>query len=133
MRKAKYKIAAAIVVLATASLLLFMASFENRTRRCLDDPSPGDIYMARINALHGTTTAPAIYGLMRVEAVFADRIVAHPALDSSPSKRRAYRYLESAIAEGIPYDMTKDIEIARDDLESLHARGIIVVAKHPRT
>lgn len=133
MRKTRYKVAAAIVVLAMASLMIFMASFENRTRRCLDDPSPGDIYMARINELHGATAAPAIYGLMRVEAVFPDRIVAHPAVDSTPSKRRAYRYLESAVAEGIRYDMAKDIEIARDQLADLHARGIIVVAKNPGT
>ncbi len=128
-----YKVALVIVVLATASMMMFMGSFENRTRVCLDNPSPGDIYMARINALHGATAAPAIYGLMRVEEAFPDRIMAHPAIDSSRSKRRAYRYLESALTEGVRYDMTKDIEIARGELADLHARGIIVVAKNPGT
>ncbi len=124
-------LAVAIVALATASVMLLVGSFENRTRRCLDDPSPGDIYMARINALHGATTAPAIYAVMRVEEVFPDRIMMHPALESSPSKRRAYRDLQSAVGEGIRYDMAKDIEIARADLAGLHARGVIVVAKNP--
>lgn len=133
MSNTTYKVAAAIVALAMASAMIFVGSFENRTRRCLDDPSPGDIYMARINALHGATAAPAVYGLMRVEEVFPDRIMAHPAVDSSPSKRRAYRDLKSAVANGIRYDMTKNIEIARDELASLHERGIIVVAKNPGT
>ena len=133
MSNMTYKASVAIVALATASAMIFVGSFENRTRRCLDDPSPGDIYMARINALHGATGAPAVYGLMRVEEVFPDRVMAHPAMGSSASKRRAYRDLESAVANGIRYDMSKDIEIARDDLARLHARGIIVVAKNPGT
>jgi hypothetical protein len=133
MSNMTYKVAIAIVALATAAAMIFVCSFENRTRRCLDDSSPGDIYLARINALHGSTEAPALYGLMRVEEVFPDRVMAHPAMDSSASKRRAYRDLESAVANGIRYDMSKDIEIARDDLASLHARGIIVVAKNPGT
>jgi hypothetical protein len=133
MSNITYKVAIAIVALATASAMIFVGSFENRTRRCLDDPSPGDIYMARINALHGATAAPAVYGLMRVEEVFPDRVMAHPAMDSSASKQRVYRDLKRAVADGIRYDMSTDIEIARDDLASLHARGIIVVAKNPGT
>lgn len=126
-----YRLSLATLVVLAALTAVFIDGFGNRTRQCLEDPSPGDIYMARIDALRGTGTASPIYGLMRVEEVYPDRIMAHPAMHSSPSKRRAYRDLEKAIADEIRYDMSSSIEIAREDLLGLHARGVIVVAKAP--
>ncbi|MFC3813620.1 hypothetical protein [Lysobacter sp. GCM10012299] len=126
-----YKLSVATLVLLAALAMLLAGSFGNRTRQCLEDPSPGDLYMARIDALRGTRTEVPVYGVMRVEEVYPDRIMAHPATHSSASKRRAYRDLEKAIADEIAYDMSRSIEIARDDLLGLHARGIIVVAKDP--
>ncbi|HEY5849722.1 MAG TPA: hypothetical protein VIT62_02990 [Lysobacter sp.] len=126
-----YSLSITILVVVTAIALVVLGSFGNRTRERLEDPSPGDIYMARVNALRGGAAEPAIYGLVRVEEVYPDRIVGHPAMHSSPSKRRAYRELERAIADEVRYDMSKNIEIARGDLLGLHARGVIVVAKAP--
>ncbi|HEY5802613.1 MAG TPA: hypothetical protein VIT90_02820 [Lysobacter sp.] len=126
-----HSLSIAILVVVIVLAMIGFGSFGNRTRQHLEDPSPGDIYMACVSALRGGTAEPAIYGLVRVEEVYPDRIVAHPAVHSSPSKRRAYRDLEKAIADEIRYDMSKNIEIARDDLLGLHARGVIVVAKDP--
>lgn len=130
MERITYKLAIITLMLAVALVLTVAGSFGNRTRQCLDDPEPGDIYLARMSALAKEERSTE-YGLMRVEEVYSDRIVAHPSIDRSPNKRRAYRHLEQAVGAGVRFDLSRQIEIARDDLPGLHERGVIVVAKNP--
>lgn len=122
-------LAAALVVAGTLSVLTF--GLGNRTRACLADPEPGDLYVMRLRTLHEGRAPEVFYRLARVEDVHSDRVIVHAARERSPSKRLVHRQLMQSIAHGIAFEQADVLALPREALWDLHARGVILIARRP--
>ena len=131
MRKARAMLARALpyaLLLVLAAGLVTCSSLRNRTRLSLEDPAPGDIYVARVSHFSAAADAQGRYGLLRVEDVRGRTVVVQPSRQTSRGKRGAYLSLDKA--KGVAFDASRRIEIDRDQLMPLHERGVILAARH---
>lgn len=118
----------ALLLVLTAGLVT-CSSLRNRTRLHLEDPEPGDIYVARVSHFLAPKDAGR-YGLLRVEDVRGRTVVVQPSRETSPGKRGAYLSLDKAKGRAVAFDVSRRIEIDRDQLIPLHERGVILAARH---
>lgn len=131
MRRARAMLAGALpyaLLLVLAAGLVTCSGLRNRTRLYLEDPEPGDIYVARVGYFSAAEDARGRYGLLRVQDVRGRTVFVQPSRQTSQGKRGAYLSLDKA--EGVAFDASRRIEIDRDQLMPLHERGVILAARH---
>lgn len=123
------KLAILALALALVGTVTFRLTFGNRTQAYLDNPKAGDIYMVRMDDGKSAPSHTPLYTLVQVDSVHTDRVIAHAAQERSASKRRIYRALARAVAEGVPLPAGRSVAYPRASLLALHTKGVILVAK----